>query len=297
MTRNDFLRIVEIRTKIVSVSSFLIGTVFAAVSGAGFSWSLALVMFAAVLCVDMGTTGFNSYYDFVNGVDRPDTDIEGDKILLRGDTRPAAALAISGGFFLAAAGLGLVIGLMAGWQIIVVGTVCMAAGFFYSGGPYPLSRTPFGELLAGGFLGWVLIALSFVVQTGRLTPAAVWLGLPSTALIASILTVNNTCDLVGDRRAGRYTLSIALGARRSEWVIYGLGALAYGLAFALIGSGILTLPAVIPLALAALVSASEYRRMHGRGFSPATKAASMASISKVFVAFTAALLIALSISA
>lgn len=295
MTRGDFLHIVEIRTKIVSVSSFLIGTTYAATSGGDFSWPMALLMFAAVLCVDMGTTGFNSYYDFLHGVDTPATALDGDKVLLRGDIRPSMALLISMACFLTAAVLGLAIASRVGWWIIGVGGLGMAVGYLYSGGPYPLSRTPLGELLAGGFLGGLLIVLSFMVQAGHLTTRALAMGLPSSLMIASILTVNNTCDIEGDRIGGRHTLSIRLGARRAAWVIYGLGAGAYLLAVGLAVAGVMPRLSVLPVTLAALVSGAEFLRMHRRGYSPATKAVSMGSISKIFLLFTAALLLGMAL--
>jgi 1,4-dihydroxy-2-naphthoate octaprenyltransferase len=293
MTAGELLHIVEIRTKVVSVSSFLIGTAYAAVSGEGFSWTMAGLMFAAVVCVDLGTTGFNSYYDFIHGVDTRESDLDGDKVLLRGRTRPGLALAISSVCFLAAAALGMMIGYLVGWWIVGVGAVCMAVGYLYSGGPFPLSRTPLGELLAGGFMGGVLVVLSFAVQTGHLTSGAVWLSLPSSVLIGAILSVNNTCDIEGDRRGGRRTLSILLGVRRAEWVVYGLAVMAFLLAFGLIGVRVLPPWAALPLTVAALISGGEFRSMHQRGYSHATKGRAMASISKVFVLFTVALLIGL----
>jgi len=60
----DVLQIVDIRTKIVSVSSLAIGTAYAVYATHTFSPLLFVAMLLATLLVDMGTTGFNSYYDF-----------------------------------------------------------------------------------------------------------------------------------------------------------------------------------------------------------------------------------------
>ena len=293
MTLTDFYRIVEIRTKIISVSAFLIGTLFAAHHAGRFSPLLALLMLAATLSVDMGTTGFNSYFDFRSGVDNARYNRERDKVLVHRGIGPNLALLISLGLFGVAVLLGLLLGYLVGWEIILVGAACMAVGFFYNGGPYPLSRTPLGELFAGGFLGLVLVVLSYYVQTQSLDAAALLAGLPSMLLVASILTVNNTCDLQGDRAAGRRTLSIVLGRRGGERVIYALGAAAYTLALLLPGLGLLPPATLAPLAAAALLTAAEYRRMHRRGYSHQTKGASMGGISKVFVLYTAAMLVSL----
>lgn len=37
----------------------------------------------------------------------------------------------------------------------------MAIGYLYTGGPIPISWTPFGELFSGLFMGMIIILLSF----------------------------------------------------------------------------------------------------------------------------------------
>ena len=293
MTLADFCRIVEIRTKIISLSALSIGTLFAAYHARRLSPQLVLLMLGATLCVDMGTTGFNSYFDFKSGVDNRQYNRERDKVLLHRGIGPDIALLISLGLFGTAVVLGLVIGYLVGWEIIFVGAGCMAVGFLYNGGPCPLSRTPLGELFAGGFLGFVLVTLSYYVQTQSLDTAALLLGLPSLLLVASILTVNNTCDLDGDRAAGRLTLSMILGRRGGESAVYLLGAAGYGVALLLVALGYLPRFALLPLAAAAVMSVREYRRMHTRGYSHQTKGPSMGSISTVFVLYTAAMVASL----
>ncbi len=289
----DFARIVEIRTKIISLSAFLIGTLFAAYHAERLSWPLVLLMLAATLAVDMGTTGFNSYFDYRSGVDNKRFNKERDKVLVHRGIGPHVALGISVALFAVAVVLGLLIGYLVGWEIIFVGAACMAVGFLYNGGPFPISRTPFGELFAGGFLGLVLVALAYYVQTQVLDTAIVLLGLPSFLLVSSILTVNNTCDLEGDRAAGRRTLSILLGARGGEVAIYLLGTAAYAVAALTAVLGYLPRLALLPLALSALPVVAEYRRMHRRGYSHETKGPSMGSIARVFVLYSAAIVVSL----
>lgn len=295
MTVTDFARIVEIRTKIISLSAFLIGTLFAAYHADRLSWPLLLLMLAATLAVDMGTTGFNSYFDYRSGVDNKRFNRERDKVLVHRGIGPHVALGISAALFGIAVVLGLLIGYLVGWEIIFVGAACMAVGFLYNGGPYPISRTPFGELFAGGFLGLVLVALAYYVQTQTLDIAIILLGLPSFFLVASILTVNNTCDLEGDRAAGRRTLSILLGRRGGEGAIYLLGTAAYAVAALTAVIGYLPRFALLPLALSALPVVAEYRTMHRRGYSHDTKGASMGSISRVFTLYTIAIVVSLAV--
>jgi len=293
----DVLQIVDIRTKIVSLSSLAIGTVYAAHATGAFSPALFAAMLLATLCVDMGTTGFNSYYDFLQGVDTPDTDVEKWKALVQRGIDPAVALRISWLMFGLAAVAGLVVGALADWRIVPVGAACMIVALLYSGGPLPIARLPVGEIFAGGLLGVVLIVLAAFVQTGTVDPRVVWLGLPSSTLIATILSVNNACDVEGDRKAGRRTLAIVLGPARALRLIHAQAAVTLLLALALVPLGVLPVSALLPLALAGLFGAREFARLHRRGCSHATKAANMGGISAVFVVYTGAILAAIAMGA
>ena len=290
LTAVDLLQIVDIRTKIVSVSSLAIGTAYAVAQRHALAPAAFVLMLAATLCVDMGTTAFNSYYDFLHGVDTRDTDLERWKALVQRGIAPGVARAIAWTMFALAAVLGLALGALVDWTLVVAGAVCMAMGLLYSAGPLAIARLPVGEAFAGGLLGLVLIALSAYVQGLAPAPDVAWLGLPSSTLIATILSVNNACDTVGDARAGRRTLGIVLGPAGAARAIVLQAVVTLALALALIPAGVLPRTAVVPIAAAAAFAARTLARMHRRGYSAASKAAAMADISAVFVGYTLAIL-------
>jgi 1,4-dihydroxy-2-naphthoate octaprenyltransferase len=280
-----FAAIVELRTKVVSVTSFSLGTLAAIYAGARPSWPLTALMFAAVLCVDMGTTAFNSFFDYERQVDDPRFNRESDKVLVHAGVAPGWALLTGLGLYALAVPLGFLLAVLRGWVIAVVGTAGMVVGYRYNGGARPISHTPFGELFAGGFLGSGLFLLSYYVQALTL-PRGAWIGaLPPLLLVASILTVNNTCDIEGDRSGGRLTLSILVGPAAAEAVIYGLGIAAYTVSGLEVAEGILPPVAVATLAAAFFYTLLTYCRMHRRGFSHATKGPSMGAISRVLTAY------------
>jgi len=293
----DVLQIVDVRTKIVSLSSLAIGTSYAVYLTHAFSPGLFLAMLLATLCVDMGTTGFNSYYDFLHGVDTVDTDRERSKALVQRGIEPVVALRISWLMFALAAVFGLAIGALVDWRLVVVGAACMLVALLYSGGPLPIARLPVGEIFAGGLLGLVLIVVAAYVQSRSLDPRIGWLGLPSSALIATILSVNNACDIDGDAKAGRRTLAIVLGRAAAERMIHLQAAVTLLLAFALVPLHVLPASALVPVSLAGLFGGREFVRMHRRGFSHATKAPSMGGISAVFAVYTLAILVAIGMGA
>lgn len=293
----DVLQIVDIRTKIVSVSSLLIGSAYAWLVHDAFFPGLFAAMLLATLLVDMGTTGFNSYYDYLHGVDTVDSDVERWKALVQRGIDPAFARRLSWTLFALAAVVGLAIGLAVDIRIVAVGAACMAVAWLYSAGPVPIARLPVGEIFAGGLLGSALIGVAGFVQSRHVDAGLVLIGLPSTVFIATILSVNNACDIEGDRKAGRRTLAVLLGATRAERLIEWQMALTLALAIALVPLNVLDAYALVPLLAVAVLGFRELAMMHARGFSHATKAASMAAICKVFLAYTAAMLLGLAIGA
>jgi len=287
----DLLQIVDIRTKIVSVSSLLIGSAWALATAPDlFSWSLLGLMAVATLAIDMGTTGFNSYFDFLGGVDTRESDQERFKALVQRELDPRIALRLSLALYAIAVVTGLFIGLRAGWGVVAVGAASMVFAYFYSGGPRPISATPVGEFFAGGLLGGVLVVVAAFVHTQALDLATVAVGVPSSLIIAAILSANNACDQVGDARAGRHTLAIALGPQRAHQPVFVLVALAY-LAVAALGVlGVLPWLALVPMLVAAVVAWRLLAGMRARGWSHATKGPNMGAISLAFLVFTVCLL-------
>ena len=293
----DVLRIVEARTKIIGASSVVIGTAYAAWLAHRVDWQVFALMLCGTLCVDLGTAGFNSYFDFVRGVDTVETDVDRYKVLVHRDVDPRIALWIAWAAFAMAGAFGVALGVRVGWEVVGAGAACMVVAFFYSGGPRPIAATPLGDAFAGTFLGLVLVTLAAYVQGRHSPPDVLLVGAPSAVFIADILTVNNTCDIEGDGRAGRRTLSIVLGVRRSTALIAGLVVLGYGLAFALAARRVLPLVSLGPLVVAAAFAARELGRMRRRGYSHRSKGGSMGSISAVFLTYTAAVLAGLLLDA
>ncbi|HAF86655.1 MAG TPA: prenyltransferase [Sphaerochaeta sp.] len=286
MNFTQFLRIVEIRTKVISMGTFASGTLFALYTQGTLSPGLVLLMAIATLFVDMGTTGFNSYFDYRNGTDRQETNCEDDKVLVYQGVKPSYALLVSLLLFGAAGALGLVLAYMTSWKLLVVGGICMMVGFAYTGGPYPISRTPLGELFAGFFLGSTLFLISYFVQTGTFTKETLLASLPFLVLVGMILSVNNSCDRISDAKAGRRTLTIILGKWGTTFLL-GLEALVVvALSVLLFFLGIYPLILLLALVPWLLLGAREFSSMVRRGFSNQTKQGNMLSITRVYLVFS-----------
>lgn len=292
MTVRDFLSIVELRTKVVSVSSCVLGFLAVRADGHPFRPLPAAVLFVAALCVDMGTTAFNSYYDWLRGTDDRAHNREADKVLVHAGVSPGAAVGTAIVLFLAAAILGLVLVPLTGLWLLPFGFLCMAVGFLYSGGPLPISFTPIGEPVAGAFLGSALLYLAYAVASGGERGSALFAALPQGLFVAGILAANNACDIEGDRAAGRRTLAVLVGPQIAPVVMAFYIASSFTATALLFATGRLgepSLVAALAVAVAAALVTVILLRAGRLGFSHERKSAVMKAVTLAFLFHTLAL--------
>lgn len=124
---------------------------------------------------------------------------------------PELVLRLAIAFYIVAAILGLFLAANSSFWLLPVGLVCMAVGYLYTGGPFPISWTPFGELFSGVFMGMFIIVIAFFIQTGNIQSYVIWLSVPIVITIGLINMANNIRDRVKDKASGRKTLPILLG--------------------------------------------------------------------------------------
>lgn len=282
------MHIVEMRTKVISMGTFLCASAYALASASSIALLPWLLMGSATLCIDMGTTGFNTFFDYLHGTDNHRFTVEREKVLVHEQVEPASAFFVSSFLFALAALLGLYLAYLTSWYLVPVGMICMLVGFFYTAGPYPISRTPFGEAFAGLFLGSVLFLITLFVLGIPITAKEVTASLPLLVLVGMILSVNNGCDRIGDQDSGRRTLAVLLGKQGS------LRLIAFEGWFAYMFSAILVLIGIYPwfLLLFLLVPFSlfirSYRTMKTQGMQETTKSRSMVLINKHYLAYALA---------
>ena len=69
--------------------------------------------------------------------------------------------------FVVAGAAGLALAAVAGWWLVGVGAACVAAAWFYTGGPRPYGYVGLGELAVFCFFGLVATVGTAYVQTGE----------------------------------------------------------------------------------------------------------------------------------
>lgn len=213
----------------------LLGTALALKYGS-IHYGLFAAMLVASLLIQAATNMFNEYYDFKRGLDNEHSVGIGGAIV-RDGIKPKTVLQLAFSFYGIALLLGVYICQNSSWYLALVGLACMAAGYFYTGGPMPIAYTPFGELVAGFFMGMLIILISFFIQTGIVDHTSILVSVPIMILVGEILLANNIRDLDGDKENGRKTIAILLGRKGAIYLLAGLFFLAYVWVFALILNG------------------------------------------------------------
>lgn len=207
------------RTLPAAVVPVLVGTAVAAVPDAGVGKGIVAWRFAAALVVavaiQVGTNYANDYADGVRGTDDEDR-VGPVRLVGSGLASPAAVKRAALASFAVAAVAGLALAIAVSPWLLLVGGVSFAAGWFYTGGPRPYGYAGLGELFVFVFFGVVATAGSAFVQREELTGLAFAASVPVGLLATALLVVNNLRDIPSDRRAGKRTLAVRLGERRTR---------------------------------------------------------------------------------
>ncbi|WP_456373371.1 1,4-dihydroxy-2-naphthoate polyprenyltransferase [Thiolapillus sp.] len=208
----------------LSVSPVVLGTALAVAAQGEMHWLPALAALLAAMAIQIGTNLHNDAADHLKGTDGVDR-LGPPRASALGllDVRQVRKAAF--GAFTLAFVLGLYLVFQGGWPIVFLGLASLLAGAAYSGGPWPISDSPLGELFVWIFFGLGAVGGSYYLQTGVLS----WSILsPATALgafAAAVLVVNNYRDRYTDAQAGRKTLAVLLpvGFSRVEYALLVLG--------------------------------------------------------------------------
>jgi 1,4-dihydroxy-2-naphthoate polyprenyltransferase len=162
------------------------------------------------LLLQIGANLANDVYDFQRGTDTV-ARLGPLRVTHAGYLNPKQVLIGMWVVFGIAALLGLYLFFRAGWPVIMMGLLCIAAAIGYSGGKLPYGYYGLGDLAVFIFFGLVAVCGTYFVQALAIEPIAIWSSLPMAFLIVGILVVNNLRDVPTDRQAGKRTLAVRFG--------------------------------------------------------------------------------------
>ncbi|MGD0895545.1 MAG: 1,4-dihydroxy-2-naphthoate polyprenyltransferase [Acidimicrobiales bacterium] len=247
----DWFAATRPRTLSASLAPVAVGIGVARSTGHVVAWHAALA-FVVSLSVQIGANFANDYSDGVRGTDAKR--VGPTRLVASGLASPAAVRAAAVASFGLGAAAGLVLAIVMSPWLILVGAASIAAAWLYTGGSRPYGYAGYGELFSFVFFGFVATVGTTYVVSGEVPAIAFGAAVPLGAYATALLVANNLRDIATDAEAGKHTLVVRLGDRRSRLLFTALvvgGVLVSGVVspwrhFALLG--LLALPAaVVPL--------------------------------------------------
>lgn len=250
-----------------AIAPVAVGTACAQAAG-GFRPGPAAAAALGALLLQIAANFANDVFDYEKGADRDDR-LGPPRAVQTGLLSPRAMRRGLAVVLAAALAVGIYLTAVAGWPIVVLGLISIAAAVAYTGGPYPLGYHGLGDLLVLAFFGFAAVCGTTFVQLGAVSSLAIAASLPVGTLATAILVVNNLRDRSGDALSGKRTLAVRLGARaaRVEYILllataYAVpAALALSRAAPMLALPLLTLPWAIRLTAA-------LRRLDGAALNP-----------------------------
>ena len=207
--------IVGARPKTLPAAVVPVAVGLAAAAGSnGNRWWLGVPALVVSLALQVGVNYANDYSDGVRGTDEVRVGplrLVGSGLVAPNKVKAAAFVA-----FGIAAVAGLVIALSTSLWLLVVGVAAIAAAWFYTGGKNPYGYIGLGEVFVFVFFGLVAtVGSTFAVSESL--PSLSWLAsVPVGCLACALLVVNNLRDIPTDMDAGKKTLAVRLGDRRTR---------------------------------------------------------------------------------
>jgi 1,4-dihydroxy-2-naphthoate octaprenyltransferase len=198
-------------TLTASAAPVLVGTGAAWADGA-FAPGPALAALVGASLLQVGANFANDVFDFERGADTHDR-LGPQRATQQGwisaeQMKRAMWLAFAGALL-----TGIYLTAVAGWPVMALGLLSIAAAYLYTGGPKPYGYLGLGDLAVFVFFGFGAVAGTYYVQAHSVSPLAWLASIPIGALATAILVVNNLRDIETDARAGKHTLAVRIGDR------------------------------------------------------------------------------------
>lgn len=231
-TIKHFIYAARMRILPASAIPTIAGIMLAAIDGA-YDFFTAFITVLSAMMLQTTSNYLNDLYDFKKGADLKR--IGPPRAVASGMISEKAMTIMSWVMFTLTFLIGLILVQKAGWPILVIGIASLWAAFAYTGGPYPLAYHGLGEATAFVFYGLIPVWGAYFIQIPELIfkPQVIITGIIMGLFAAKILLVNNIRDIETDPTAGKITLAVMLGEKKSRLLYALLMILSYGLLFLL----------------------------------------------------------------
>ena len=165
MNIQSFFKFVEIQTKLASIIPLFLGTAFAVYRYNKFSLINFLFMFISLISIDMATTALNNFMDYKKAIKEHGYGYEEHNAMVKYNIKEKTALSIIIGLILIAITFGILLVFRTSIVVFFLGAISFLVAVSYSFGPIPISRTPFGEVFSGVFMGFLIPLIAILIQS------------------------------------------------------------------------------------------------------------------------------------
>ena len=217
------LQLAAPHTWAASVCPSVFAVLYCAAAGLHLNPVQIICLPAACVLLQSAVNTLNDYADYRKGTDSEEDNVEvSDAVLVYSGIDPKHALFLGIGYLLAGVILGILASVYAGFTPILIGVVGALTVLLYSGGPVPVSYLPVGEIVSGLVMGGLIPLGTAACADNRLHPEILLWALPFIIGIGLIMMSNNGCDIEKDIAAGRHTLPVYLGRKRTRRLYHDL---------------------------------------------------------------------------
>ena len=195
-----------------------------------YQWLPALICCLFASLMQIAANFINDLFDYLKGTDREDR-LGPERACAQGWISPKA---MRNGIIITvlfACLIGSSLLFYAGWELIIVGLLCVLFAFLYTTGPYPLSYNGWGDILVIVFFGFVPVGGTYYVQALTWTTDTTIASLICGLLIDTLLVVNNYRDREADARSGKRSVIVRFGEKFGSYLYLMLGMTASLLCF------------------------------------------------------------------
>lgn len=204
------------RPQFLTITAVAVGVAIAGVAYDGMpidAMAVALC-FLGALFVHAGANMVNDFHDRdgdAGNVARLTPFTGGSRMIQESVLTPRATAIAGYSLVVGAAMIGLILMTAGHTKLLLVGLAGLSMAVAYSAPPLRLSARGCGEFVVAG--AWLLVVVGTdLVLRGDWALQPVIVGLPLACLVAAILWVNEYPDEDADRRSGKHTLVVVLGA-------------------------------------------------------------------------------------
>lgn len=263
------------RTLPNAIAPVLVGTGAAVSLGAGVWWKALLALIVSLALI-VGVNFANDYSDGIRGTDDDRVGplrLVGSKAASAGAVKKAAI-----GCFAVGAVAGLALAVTSAWWLVIVGLVCIAGAWYYTGGSKPYGYSGFGEIAVFVFFGLVAVLGTQFVQAETIDWAGVLAAVAVGSFSSAVLVANNLRDIPTDTESGKRTLAVRLGDARTRYLHLALLVVPFAMTVILIARTPWALVGLLALPFAARANSPVRKGAHGFELIPALRDSGLAML-------------------